>query len=404
MKIAFFTRKINIVALFVLFISCACTKNMNQKEYLAEVLENLNGIRSATYFAKGEGWAPADTAAYAIFYNYFEEYDNPADSTIGASYVRFSQNDTTQPNYCYDGNIRAMISHEKKSITVDDFTINRAPFRVVPPPFFNHTKSILKYILETQDSISINFEEVSDTVHICLMIFEEKQVEFFGKPYYIDSPYNFGDNTSKYDIWIDKSSNLPFKVRREMSHDISVTTCRNIELNKSNNIGIIASDYYPLGYSIQAYGQNRRSEKISDLIGIVAPDWTLRDANNIEISLNDLESNVLMIQFTSVSCGPCRASIPFLKQLSSEYKTEDFDFVAIESFNRNSRVLSNYQKNNDFSYKFLISTNEVTSKYRVEATPVFYILDQNRVIRKIINGYGEKSTDREIRQAIEELI
>ena len=111
-----------------------------------------------------------------------------------------------------------------------------------------------------------------------------------------------------------------------------------------------------------------------------------------------------MIQFTSVSCGPCRASIPFLKQLTSEYKTADFDLVAIESFNRNSNVLNNYKKNNDFYYNFLISTDELNSKYQIKATPVFIIIDENRIIRNIINGYGEGTTDEEIRSALSDLI
>jgi hypothetical protein len=50
------------------------------------------------------------------------------------------------------------------------------------------------------------------------------------------------------------------------------------------------------------------------------------------------------------------------------------------------------------------STDDVTRRYQIQAVPVFYILDENRVIRKIVRGYGKETTDKEIREAIEELL
>jgi hypothetical protein len=86
--------------------------------------------------------------------------------------------------------------------------------------------------LETKDSISIKIEEKKESVYCCFIIFGNKQVEFFGKAYYLENPSDFGESTSKYEIWIDKSTDLPFKVRREMSHDTSVETVSNVSLNK----------------------------------------------------------------------------------------------------------------------------------------------------------------------------
>jgi len=36
--------------------------------------------------------------------------------------------------------------------------------------------------------------------------------------------------------------------------------------------------------------------------------------------------------------------------------------------------------------------------------PAFFIIDENKIIRKVILGYGEGVTEKEIRDAIEELI
>ena len=388
-----------------IFFLIACTKNYTSKDYLREVMINLNKIESATYNNIGENWNPGDTAATDINYSFLKEYNNPSDTTIGAKFVVLNLNDTSKLEFCYDGLMRALVYNDEKRIVLDSFTVRPLPFIPLTPPFFNYVKSIIRYAIETDDSISLDIKELKDSVYLKLTIFEENQVEFFGKAYHMPlSPYDFGDNTSVYELWIDKSNNLPYKVRREMSHNISVTTCKKVELNKIDIKDFKASDYFPYDYIIQSYEIGGDNSKKNDLIGKEAPIWTLQTAEKLQISLTDFKSNILMIQFTSISCGPCKASIPFLKELDSIYKKCDFDFVAIESSSNNTSALKNYMDRNDFEYKFLLSTKEVLKSYSINSFPVFFILDEHRVIKKVINGYGKGTPDGEILKAINELI
>jgi thiol-disulfide isomerase/thioredoxin len=389
----------------ILMLSSTIIFGQSKTDYLKKVLNNLEKVESATYNTIEEGWAPADTAASIIMNHFVKEYNNPQDSTIGASSVNLLQKDTTQMAFCYDGKMKAFVSEEKKQIEIDSFKVKRFPFRMVSPPFFNHTKSIIKYALETKDSILIKMEEKKDIVYFCLTIFKDQQVEFFGKAYYMEkNPYDFGDETSKYEIWIDKATDLPFKVRREMSHDISVETISNVCLNKIKIKDFKASDYFQSGYRIVAYGAQNQKRKENKWIGKKAPDWVLLDTNNKPQSLNALKSKVVMIQFTSVSCGPCRASIPFLNKLTSAYNKKDFDFVAIECTANSLRALQFYQNKNAINYKFLKSTKAVSKDYEIGSFPMFFILDKNRVIREVFNGYGESSTDKKIKDAIDKLL
>jgi thiol-disulfide isomerase/thioredoxin len=248
-------------------------------------------------------------------------------------------------------------------------------------------------------------EEKKDIVYFCLTIFKDQQVEFFGKAYYMEkNPYDFGDATSKYEIWIDKSTDLPYKVRREMSTNISVQIVCNVSLNKIKIEDFKASDYFQPDYKLVAYGEGNKKQKENSLIAKKAPDWALVDTNNKPQSLNTLKSKVVMIQFTSVSCGPCRVSIPFLNKLTSTYNKKDFDFVAIECTANSLRALQFYQNKNAINYKFLKSTKEVLKDYEIASYPVFFILDKDRVIRKIFNGYGQTTTDKEIRDIIDKLL
>ena len=396
-------RIIVVLSLIILTLS-SCVENYTSKDYLRKVKNNLDKIESAKFWVQMENWNPGDTVASIVDNRYVESYRNPSDSTIGSSWAIFETDDKTHLKFAYDGKMRTLIYNDLKGIVIDSFNVRKLPFRPVNPPFYNYTESIIKYILENNDSILVEQKDLGEEIYVKLTIYEDRQVEFFGRAYYIpENPYTF-DPTSIYELWINKKSNLPQKVRREMCNNISVSSVSNFEFNKLRLENFVASDYFPTDYEVIQYRQKGNEKKPIELIGKKAPDWTLQTSNNQDISLSDLKSKVLLIQFTSVSCGPCKASIPFLKELCKEYNKADFDFVAIESTSKNTNVLKTYMKRNNFDYKFLLSTKEVLKKYSITSFPVFFILDKNRNIINVINGYGKENTDKEIRTLINGLI
>lgn len=189
-----------------------------------------------------------------------------------------------------------------------------------------------------------------------------------------------------------------------MEHNISAETVSNAEFNTLNIEDFVAASYFPAGYEIRQYGEKRKVESPHELLGKKAPEWLLTNEYGEKVGLNEFESKVILVQFTSVNCGPCRASIPFLNRLSSAYDKEEFDLVAIESFTSNTDVLSIYRKRTGLDYQFLMSEEEVNSKYNILATPIFFILDEDRIIREVFRGYGGASTDKKITETINKLI
>lgn len=395
-----------IISLAVLIVLLSASREKStSKDYLKNVLEKLNKIESASYISEREQWFPGDTAASRIFHQFIQEYKNPSDTTIGAKYVMLDSLTKTNAEFCYDGQMRAVFYRDEKEIIIDSFTVRPLPFRPLNPPFYNYTASIINYALHTKDSISLEIQELKNDIFVRLTINEAEQVEFFGKAFHMPpSPYDFGENTSIYEIWIDKKSDLPYKRRREMSHDISVEICQNAEFNQLNINNFKASDYFPADYKLIPYGTNKNNHKNKAFLNKKAPDWTLQSADKRPVSLSDFKSKVLMIQFTSVTCGPCKASIPFLKELQKEYKESDFEFVAIESSSNNTNVLKTYMDRNRFNYQFLLSDKQVIKDYSISSYPVFYILDQNRIIKEVIKGYGAGNTDNQIRTVINQLL
>lgn len=391
----------------LLVTSFATAKDMEDKnDYLRKVLGNLEKIESARYHIINEGWNPGDTVPANTYQYKFQEYNNPNDTTIGASFIHFSEEDTTQVKFVYDGNIEMTIYHDKKGFIINDFTARPLPFRPLSSPFFNNAKNIIKYIFETKDHITMEWKDEGNNYYVKLTINEEQQVEFFGKAYHMPTPpFEIGDPTSIYELWISKSNDLPYKIRREQSHDISVRTCLNPEFNKLSIKDFKIYDYFPHGYEYRRYGVRESNPEASSLIGKKAPMWTLNDKDDHSVSLSDLKSKVLLINFTGIGCGACQSAIPFLKELSIKYPNGDFEHIAIDSWRATSHSLQNYVNRKQLNYKMLCGTEEVIKEYQTGgAAPVFFILDKDRVIRKVIRGYAIEKTDKEITDAISEIL
>jgi thiol-disulfide isomerase/thioredoxin len=376
----------------------------NDINYLEEVLHNLDQINSATYYATITPFAPGDTVPVFTSIRYYKEYVNTADTFQGAKFVWFENGDTTIPNFCYDGYMKARTVPGEKTIVVDSLKTGKSSLRYINGPFFTKIKTLLQYAFETKDSILIESKDMGDSIQYSFSVYDTIAEVIGSRIVYFPNIYGSSKGEiSNYQIWIDKSNGLPYRFKREMPHDLSVVAIKDVKLNHINIGDFNASDYFPSDFSIQ-YSTEYKEVITTDLVGKTAPDWVLHDKDNNIVSLESMDSRVVMIQFTGVSCGACMASIPFLNQLNTEYDQEDFKLVSIECWSKSQNALSRYQERNNINYTFIRSSKEVSSSYQIQAVPRFFILDENRVIREVIKGYGKGSTDKKIRDAINELI
>lgn len=375
-----------------------------KEEYLRKVLSKLEKIESVSYRLCMEAWEPGDTVPVSVRYAFVKEYDNPQDSTIGASYVVLNNSDRKTIAWGgYDGSVKVSVFHEHKGIMIDDFSSRKRPFRPLNPPFFNYVKNIIRYSLTTPDSIVTTLEDIGEAYHFKMVIHEKEQVEFFGKAYHLANPYN-PDPTSQYEVWIDKKTDLPYKRKREMSQGASIEACTEVEFNQLSIKDFNLYDYFPQDYTVKNLKDREQKDNTSALVGTKAPAWILKNSSEQDVSLANFKSKVLLINFTGIGCGPCKIAIPFLNSLKERFKEEELNVVAVESWQRKLHSIQNYINANKINYPLLEGNDEVIKDYLSgnRGVPYYFILDKDRIIRKVIFGYGEEKTDKEIVDAVNE--
>lgn len=379
-----------------------CLWGQSDTSYIHRICDNLKQIKSASYF-----WYQSASILYdtipSLSYNVFQkEFDNQADKLVGASIASFQLEDTTKMVYFYDGNVKSYLDWGNKTIPVDSFQYDRYPFRIVYPPFFTYVKCLLKYALETPDNKIVQVYDLNDSVLIRLSV-NDKLVEVVGNRIIYAAPSNLAeDKWTKYDIWINKVNDLPYRMIKRFPDRVCWEECKEVRINKTDTITFIASKYFPADFAIKII-KNEQADKIK-IEGTHAPGWKLKDTNNNEIALSDLKSKALLIQFTGIGCGPCYQSILCLIKIKNQFKSEELEIISIETWNTNISVIKKHISSNSINYKYLICNNEVGLKYGVQSVPKFFVLDEKRVIRKIITGFDKEKTYVELKEAIVQLV
>jgi thiol-disulfide isomerase/thioredoxin/outer membrane lipoprotein-sorting protein len=112
------------------------------------------------------------------------------------------------------------------------------------------------------------------------------------------------------------------------------------------------------------------------VLGTDAPDFTLVDANGRSYHLADLRGKVVVIDFWASWCGPCRASMPYLQQISAQYADRGAIVLGLDG-GEDAQTVADFAKTNNYTFPLLVGGEpSVTSQYYVDAYPTTLVVDR----------------------------
>jgi len=125
--------------------------------------------------------------------------------------------------------------------------------------------------------------------------------------------------------------------------------------------------------------------------GEQAPDFTLRDIYNKEVSLSDYKGKVVLVNFWATWCGPCKVEMPHLDKMDAEFEARGFEVLSISTDDaRAASMVKPFIKKNGYQFTVLLDkTTSVVSKYNPGKTlPYTAILDREGRIAHVHMGYN----------------
>lgn len=123
---------------------------------------------------------------------------------------------------------------------------------------------------------------------------------------------------------------------------------------------------------------------VSFAAGKAAPDFTLPDTTGKTYTLSQLKGKVVLLNFFTIWCQPCRAEMPDLNAIYKEYHDKGLEMLGI-CLKADPMQLRFFVKQMNLDYPVLAGTDKVNKDYgEIVGVPTTFIIDQQgRIVHKI---------------------
>jgi thiol-disulfide isomerase/thioredoxin len=119
-------------------------------------------------------------------------------------------------------------------------------------------------------------------------------------------------------------------------------------------------------------------DKVKEIaIGSSAPAWRLKTSEGETLTLSELRGKVVVMDFWSNWCGPCRKLEPLFDQLIGEYKDKPVRFLTMSIWPDRDFKPQTYLKEHTMASTFVIGDDAVASEYGIWGVPTYYVIDSS---------------------------
>ena len=128
-------------------------------------------------------------------------------------------------------------------------------------------------------------------------------------------------------------------------------------------------------------------------VGTVAPSFTLKTPQGQQVSLSDFRNKATLVEFFATWCPHCAAEAPHLHKLYASLPKAKYAFVSINADGETAPSVFAFHSYFGLQYPALLDPSsepgsfssaggagKVTTAYKVEAFPTFYVLNGKGVI------------------------
>ncbi len=137
-------------------------------------------------------------------------------------------------------------------------------------------------------------------------------------------------------------------------------------------------------------GSKKPTSESSKASGNLAPAFTLKALNGGTKSLKEYRGKVVLIDFWSITCPPCRRAVPHLVSLYEKYKSQGFVALGVSFDRKDMEGLKAFVEKYSVTYPVLLGNMDVARAYGVRSIPSMFLLDKQGRIRLHRIGFNEE--------------
>lgn len=133
------------------------------------------------------------------------------------------------------------------------------------------------------------------------------------------------------------------------------------------------------------------------IVGLNAPEVSLRDNSGNTYTLSALKGSVLFINFWASWCAPCKAEMPSIQALYARFRDEKRFRMLTILYNDDYSKAVNYMKENRLHFPLLTDPDGKTAgAYGITGVPETYIVDKKGILKKRVLGPEDWNSPRNI--------
>lgn len=130
-------------------------------------------------------------------------------------------------------------------------------------------------------------------------------------------------------------------------------------------------------------------------VGDLAPDFQLAGIDGAPFQMDDLQGQVMVLNFFATWCGPCQDELPHLQAIWNEFRNDNHFRMLVVGREESEDTVKAFQQKNGFTFPMAADPNDsVYSKFASEHIPRTYLISGGRTVVYESTGYDEREIGR----------